>query len=1046
MSDRAAPGGLIVVQRSAANKELSLDHSLPQRQAPRILMLQHDVDGSKKLSGLPPHVLPLFAAPQFLLQGVAHPLFSGEPTGWIPFAAVPWCDCFLTPFYKGWLGFSADIERRFSVGLDQSGQPRAFTGDDDTFQRRLQVGDMVEWLDSSIKNGPVHRQGVVLLTWVRLSNTFGREWVKHHARSEEGELADESVTATLNKLPEKAPVAMVALWELQQTSNDVDGEAFGHVKERDAFHPSVWVGHITKVLEFPYKPFPQTLDHPHAKRTSGDIDMVKTSVLLQKVHQAGATASLDDWFKKHVLSMLGSMDSTPSSFVQWMRDQSAEGFDIDACMQARAVIPCFQPVLGPGDQRPLSLSRREHPQLAAASAAAAAGSKAMPMTLSDSESQPDSKKRRRSKKKPPHRKKSKTQDTSRDGQSEVGLDVEVEEGETAHSKKEHKKQRKMERKERKRVKKLAQQQPLQSEEYPAPRAVISFSSSDDDEDFVPTAEGADDEDEDAIMAASSPSSSSKQGSKGKAAPGSKRKAAQGGATVSSKKPRTAAANPAATAAAAAAAAAAGDDTEDESDEVKFRNQLNENLKKLWDAAGGEERKWMMQFHRDPDCAPPPGLTVSSERALMMRQRFNALSNEDILERLAPLVSCVWHQVYVKLKGKKPENATRYMKEVHEWRDFTFKDLPTRDEQLFECLKWDSRSFFELIDNLADPMWRKPYAIAGASGPSDNLLWMWSNGCRPSVNDGTFVQQWNADKIHQDSRKTPKAREKGDTALAALQSRADAAIAAALKAEGHKIVQVTKATKIQAAKKIFADSAALSSAKATAAEAPAAAAHAAATAAALATAAAPAPSPTSAAPLPAASSKRKTTLSQPKPQAAAAAQPASASVAPSNLLPPSRSTRSSGNQFIDLSEPIPIVKTNFKRVRQAPPAQQLPVPPFVQIAPSPMTAQADSSPMPQSAPPQLAAAAASATEPLSSAAAARSSTPTSSAPAAPTPSRLTSTSSAPASTPAPTTAAVASPAPTETLAIQALQRANQEVRAAAGWAFRAARDRASRVLG
>jgi hypothetical protein len=119
------------------------------------------------------HVQPLVPAPDWLLKGPQHPCYPMEPTFWAPFRASAHMAHFLTPYHRGVFNTASDnVEAQVQFGaIDGRGPLHPFRAGG-PFNGAVYLGTVVAFRDA----GGAERQGIVVLTFVRMSQQKGKSW------------------------------------------------------------------------------------------------------------------------------------------------------------------------------------------------------------------------------------------------------------------------------------------------------------------------------------------------------------------------------------------------------------------------------------------------------------------------------------------------------------------------------------------------------------------------------------------------------------------------------------------------------------------------------------------------------------------------------------------------------------------------------------------------------------------------------------------------------------------------------------------------------
>jgi hypothetical protein len=139
------------------------------------------------------HVDALLAADDVLARcgGVSHPAFTGRPTAWLPFAPVATVDHFLTPYYSGWINFAwQEVSLRPEAPAWKPESAR---------DAHVRPGSVVRF-----RREGTEQQGLVLLTYVRLSTSEAKRWMEQ-ARQHLSDLPGD--LSTLDRFCAAVPLA-----------------------------------------------------------------------------------------------------------------------------------------------------------------------------------------------------------------------------------------------------------------------------------------------------------------------------------------------------------------------------------------------------------------------------------------------------------------------------------------------------------------------------------------------------------------------------------------------------------------------------------------------------------------------------------------------------------------------------------------------------------------------------------------------------------------------------------------------------------------------
>ena len=254
--DRTRPRGIVELQEMGITPPApwpfsrDVDHSLSQAQLPRAFLLEY-VEGTRGLAPLAGdesssqiaaatlaaaktssdfrstgHTEALIPAPHLLLKSVSHPLFPMQSALWIPIPASVDATIFLTPFHRGAfytpsaLGLIGPNEInaarpcRFNLGSDGA------SSDLKSFKGAVYYGSVVSYLSN---DDPTPQQGVVVLTYIRLTTGAGRDRMiamceELYTNPQGEDSINSHVLAALKQMPDHGPVAMMAVWPLESSS------------------------------------------------------------------------------------------------------------------------------------------------------------------------------------------------------------------------------------------------------------------------------------------------------------------------------------------------------------------------------------------------------------------------------------------------------------------------------------------------------------------------------------------------------------------------------------------------------------------------------------------------------------------------------------------------------------------------------------------------------------------------------------------------------------------------------------------------------------
>jgi len=164
----------------------------------------------------------LIPAPDKLLKSPQHPMFPMEPTAWIPCGPSKDADIYITPYHRGLFRTSASFGNFGPLGLSASREPLFVPNSKSTtgpFAGTVRYGSIVSVRVSLDKTGEQELQGVVVLTFVSMTDKAGNEYLKKTAdglAKAQGAEAPPAVLSALGGLPDTGPVAMLAIWPLQR--------------------------------------------------------------------------------------------------------------------------------------------------------------------------------------------------------------------------------------------------------------------------------------------------------------------------------------------------------------------------------------------------------------------------------------------------------------------------------------------------------------------------------------------------------------------------------------------------------------------------------------------------------------------------------------------------------------------------------------------------------------------------------------------------------------------------------------------------------------
>jgi hypothetical protein len=118
------------------------------------------------------HVQPLVPAPDWLLKGPQHPCYPMEPTFWAPFRASAHMAHFLTPYHRGVFNTTDNVEAQVQLGAIDGRGPLHPSRANGPFKGAVYLGSVVAFRHA----GGAESQGIVLLTFVRMSQQKGTNW------------------------------------------------------------------------------------------------------------------------------------------------------------------------------------------------------------------------------------------------------------------------------------------------------------------------------------------------------------------------------------------------------------------------------------------------------------------------------------------------------------------------------------------------------------------------------------------------------------------------------------------------------------------------------------------------------------------------------------------------------------------------------------------------------------------------------------------------------------------------------------------------------
>jgi hypothetical protein len=244
--DRSYPRGILVAESERSPS--AIPYHLPQSTTPRMVLLQHcqwdDTvqlrQGGKAAAAAAaaaqskeggPGVMSvdvLIPAPNRLLDGPCHPLYTMEPTVWIPFAAVPDVQHFITPYHRGFFNTPYTYSSVGPVALSATREPLYHPNSkraSGPFHGTVRYGSVVSATVAETRTDsagkPVQSeqqiQGVVLLTFVRMSSGGSGEFMKTMARCTlpEGAKLPANVDSAFTAMPKRGPVPCLFIWSLK---------------------------------------------------------------------------------------------------------------------------------------------------------------------------------------------------------------------------------------------------------------------------------------------------------------------------------------------------------------------------------------------------------------------------------------------------------------------------------------------------------------------------------------------------------------------------------------------------------------------------------------------------------------------------------------------------------------------------------------------------------------------------------------------------------------------------------------------------------------
>jgi hypothetical protein len=372
--DFTLPRGLLTVSLSHSNDPpRRWEAPSDERRCVPLLVFCNSRSGLRAPEATAGHVQPLLPAPSYLGFGVTHPLFTGDATVWWPVAPVPGIKLFITPYYRGYINCSEELQfagnakdataaaaalasssAAAAPATSSAAGPRRSPLDGRVKEATLRVGSVVSFTHRVSKQPDAVLQGIVLLTYVRPSSSLTKTTQQKMIAALSDSTEQDKLKAVL---PEDMPAAVVAVWLLKRHSDD--GRQQMWTGNGNRLLDRVWVGDVLEVLDEGAR-FPLPImkrKHRNKKNINCQDELTdpKSTPMRKKAEEWGAFAELEKWLARRVHELWAGQRDSPDTFssrpfVQWLRSEARKGFDIEGCALARARLFCVRPVLAvPGD-------------------------------------------------------------------------------------------------------------------------------------------------------------------------------------------------------------------------------------------------------------------------------------------------------------------------------------------------------------------------------------------------------------------------------------------------------------------------------------------------------------------------------------------------------------------------------------------------------------------------------------------------------------------------------------------------------------------------
>jgi hypothetical protein len=348
--DRSYPGGLIQWDRQGHTPSFTASDNLPSLSAPPDAVVLEYVaptelsleTGNQSYS----HVEPLIPASDMMLLGPENPIFPAEPTVWIPFHRSVRCEYFATPYHRGRMLSTNELDPANVAGDRVTGNSAAEFGRGPLFPNAshgtIYFGSVISYhppieRDGEIVRGPL-TNGVVALTFVRLTRKCGREYWSRTANHP---------AAALDNLPPLGPspkVLVVPISMEKGESPKVSGE-MSDIPARCI--TKVWTDdELQKFVKF----------RPSKVKHRVTMDAKDVEVPDPAYPTLFRAIVLNGTIKQTVIQWISSLSpeissNTTLNFLGEMTARAGIPFPIDALMNARAVVNCASSMIQLGSQQ-----------------------------------------------------------------------------------------------------------------------------------------------------------------------------------------------------------------------------------------------------------------------------------------------------------------------------------------------------------------------------------------------------------------------------------------------------------------------------------------------------------------------------------------------------------------------------------------------------------------------------------------------------------------------------------------------------------------------